>query len=109
MTNTGQEVIIRLSGQEEKMDLLVEQYKDNGTKLLDSVVEKREDERAAISDKLDKKKSEMASAYSEAKDVIMETAESLRENPTIGFENEWRNNQEGIRKKITEGRKSPGI
>lgn len=108
MTNTGQEVIIRLAGQEEKMDLLVEQYKDYGTKILDSEVEKREDMRAVISDKFDKKKSEMVSAYSEAKDVIMETAESLRENPTIRFEKEWRKNQEGIRKQIAERRKTAG-
>ncbi|PVH85783.1 hypothetical protein DL98DRAFT_568089 [Cadophora sp. DSE1049] len=99
------ELIIRLSSEEDKMDLLVDQYKENGTKLLDSLQKKRENERGTLFRNLDQKKSEMAAVFGESKDAIMETEESLREHSTSHFEREWRRKQNAIRKQISGGRK----
>ncbi|KAH7417390.1 hypothetical protein BKA64DRAFT_299623 [Cadophora sp. MPI-SDFR-AT-0126] len=100
------ELIIRLSSEEDKMDLLVDQYKGNGTKLLDSLQKKRENERETLFRNLDQKKSEMAAVFGESKDVIMGTEKSVREYSTSHFEREWRRKQNAIRKRISGGRKS---
>ena len=102
----GQELITRLSSEEDKMDLLVDQFKENGTKLLDSLQKKRENEKRTLFRNLDQKKSDMAAVFGEAKDVIMETEESLREHSTSHFEREWRRKQSAIHKQISGGRKS---
>ena len=49
------------------MGLLVDQYKENGTKILDHLSEKRDAEKAEILENLRQKKKEMISTYSEAK------------------------------------------
>ncbi|KAK6587347.1 hypothetical protein PZA11_000637 [Diplocarpon coronariae] len=99
------EMLIRLSEEEDKMDLLVDQYKENGTKILNSLAKNRENERSLIVRKLDDKKAEMASTYSSAQIIIKETIGDLKKNPTSQTEKDWRKNQEKIRKEISEGRK----
>ncbi|KAK0119265.1 hypothetical protein ONS96_012324 [Cadophora gregata f. sp. sojae] len=87
------------------MDLLADQYTENGTKLLNSLKTKRENQRGTIFRNLDQKKSEIAAVLTESKSVIKETEESLREHSTSQFEREWRRRQNAIRKQISEGRK----
>jgi hypothetical protein len=48
---------------------------------------------------------EMLSIYSEAKELVLETANELKENATSQFEREWRKTQDAIRAEISEGRK----
>jgi len=47
----------------------------------------------------------MASMYSEAKELVMDTAMGLKENSTSQFDREWRKRQDAIREEIAEGRK----
>ena|SRR6187402_3184296 len=95
----------RLSEKEERMDLLVKQYKDNGSKILDNLTKKREGQRTNILRNLDAKKKEMTAVYTEANGFIVDTADELKENPVSHFEKEWRKKQDEIRKQIAEGRK----
>jgi hypothetical protein len=97
-------MIIHLAKEEDKAGLLVDQYKQNGTKILDNLTRKRETERTTILQKLDQRKKEMVSIYTEAKEFVMETAEDLKDS--IGhFEKDWRKQQQAIQEKISEGRK----
>jgi hypothetical protein len=97
-------MIIHLSKEEDKAGLLVGQYKQNGTKILDNLTRKRETERATILQKLNHKKREMVSIYAEAKEVVTEAAEDLKDSISH-FENDWRKQQQAIQEKISEGRK----
>lgn len=99
-----QEVVIRLSDEEDKMDLLVREYDENGSKLVDNLIKKRELDRATIGSNLDGKKAEMMKVYSEAKDFVMDTAKDLKDAPTSRFEKEWHKRQDSIRKNIANGR-----
>ncbi|KAG4435989.1 hypothetical protein IFR05_008531 [Cadophora sp. M221] len=100
------ELIIRLSSEEDRMDLLVNQYKENGTKILDSMTKQREVERGAISRSFDRKQADIATMYGESRTMMMETEESMREDSTSHFEADWRKTQSVISKQIAEGRKS---
>ncbi|KAI9053396.1 hypothetical protein LZ554_002355 [Drepanopeziza brunnea f. sp. 'monogermtubi'] len=100
------EVIIRLSAEEDKMALLVTQYQENGTKIVDGIVKKREGERQTMCNNLEAKRAEMATAYSEARDIVMQSVDDLQENATSHFEKGWRQRQESILKTIRQGRDS---
>ncbi|CZT49848.1 uncharacterized protein RSE6_10744 [Rhynchosporium secalis] len=101
-----EEVIVRLVGEEDRMDLLVDQYKENGTKMLDNLKKKREVQRGVINRNLKQKKTELASVYAESRGEVMKTEQSMREESTSDFEVNWRRNQNAIRKKISDCRKS---
>jgi gas vesicle protein len=97
-------MIIHLANEEDKAGLLVGQYKQNGSKILDNLTRKRETERATILQKLNQKKKEMVSIYTEAKEFVMETAEDLKDS-IDHFEKDWQKQQQAIQEKISEGRK----
>ncbi|PBP26451.1 hypothetical protein BUE80_DR002771 [Diplocarpon rosae] len=99
------EMLIRLSEEEDKMDLLVGQYKESGTKILNSLAKNRGDERSLIARNLNDKKAAMASTFSSARNIIKDTIGNLKENPASQIERDWRKDQEITRKQISEGRK----
>ncbi|KAH6709155.1 hypothetical protein BKA61DRAFT_579227 [Leptodontidium sp. MPI-SDFR-AT-0119] len=103
------ELMIRLSSEEDRMDLLVSQYKENGTKILNSMTKQREIERGAMSRSFDRKKAGIATIYGESRTMMMETEESMREDSTSRFEADWRKTQSVISKKIAEGWNSSEI
>ncbi|KAE9381232.1 hypothetical protein N431DRAFT_490646 [Stipitochalara longipes BDJ] len=87
------------------MGLLIQQYKEEGGKILSKLEERHTNERVAIVDALNQKRAEMVSMYSEAKELVMDTVKDLKENSTSQFEREWRKRQDAIREQIAEGRK----
>jgi hypothetical protein len=87
------------------MDLLVEQYKQEGSKILSNLDQRHENGKATVMQVLGQKRMEMMSIYSEAKELVLETTTDLKENSTSHFEREWRKKQEEIRAEISEGRK----
>jgi len=87
------------------MGLLVQQYKEEGGKIISKLEERHGKERVAIVDALNQKRAEMASMYSEAKELVIDTTTDLKENSTSQFEREWRKRQDAIREEIAEGRK----
>ena len=94
-------MIIRLAKEEDVMGLLVDQYKENGTKILDHLREKRDTEKAEILENLGQKKKEMISTYSEAKEFVDMTETELKDNSITAFDKEWRKRQEDIQRKIS--------
>jgi hypothetical protein len=98
-----------LADEEDKMGLLVEQYKQGGDKILSKLEQRHGNQRVAVVDALTQRKAEMVSIYSEAKEFIHETTKDLQENSTVQFEREWRKRQEAIRDEISEGRKVSGL
>ena len=104
-----QEVLVRLADEEDKMGLLVEQYKQGGDKILSQLEQRHENQRVAIVEAMNQKRAEMVSIYSEAKEFLRETTEDLQENSTIQFEREWCKRQDAIRDEISEGRKVSGL
>ncbi|KUJ22682.1 uncharacterized protein LY89DRAFT_664480 [Mollisia scopiformis] len=100
------EVIIRLSDEEDRMELMVEQYRQNGTKIIDSLTNKRTGEQTTILQDLEAKKQEMTSAYKDAKGLLRQTTDEIKENQVNPFEKAWRKQQDEVRKLISEGRKA---
>jgi hypothetical protein len=98
-----------LTDEEKRMDLLVEQYKQEGGKILSKLEQRHENGRAMVMQSLDHKRMEMVSVYSEAKELVLETASDLKENSASQFEREWRKRQDAIRAQISEGRKASEI
>ncbi len=87
------------------MELLVEQYKQGGDKILSRLEQRHEDQRVAVVEAINQKRSEMVSIYSEATEFLQETTVDIKENTTIQFEREWRKKQDAIRDEISKGRK----
>lgn len=87
------------------MGLLVDQYKENGTKILDELTQKRDVEKAQILENLGQKTKEIVSMYTDAKKFVMKTEADLEENSISVFEKQWRKKQEDIQRQISEGRR----
>jgi hypothetical protein len=94
-----------LEDEEAKMGLLVEQYKQEGSKILSKLEQRREQERGTVMQTLHQKRIEMVSIYSEAKELVVETTNDLKEHSISHFEREWRKKQDALRAEISEGRK----
>jgi len=87
------------------MDLIAQQYRENGTKIVDNLERKHSEERIAITETLNQKKSEMLSIFSKAQEYVRDLTKDVKENSVSDFEREWRTKQEVIQKKISEGQK----
>lgn len=87
------------------MGLMVEQYRDNGSRIVDNLSKKRDSERTTVLQNLDGKKQEMMSVYTEAKTNIQQTTDDLKGNQISRFEKVWSKQQAEVRKQISEGRK----
>jgi hypothetical protein len=87
------------------MGLMVEQYRDNGTKIVDNLSKKRDSERTTVLQSLDGKKQEMMFVYTGAKTNIQQTTNDLKGNQINRFEKVWSKQQAEVRKQISEGRK----
>ncbi len=98
-----QEVIIRLSDEEERMHLIIKQYDENGKKILDKLAVKREEEKKAILRNLDLKSKQMVTVYTDAKKYIQEKMDELKEDPISAFQKEWHKKQDEIQKLISAG------
>jgi hypothetical protein len=101
-----QEVIIRLAKEEDLMGLLVNQYKENGGKLLAHMTERRAEEKAKIVANLEQQKKTMIGVYGEAKIFVDDSEKSLKSSSLLKFQEQWRKEQEGIQRRIDEGRKA---
>jgi hypothetical protein len=99
----SQEVITRLSDEEERVHLIIKQYDQNSTKILDKLTTKREEEKKAILRKLDLKSKQMVILYTDANEYIQEKMDELKEDPISAFQKEWHKKQDEIQKLISVG------
>lgn len=86
------------------MGLMVEQYRDNGTRIVDNLSKKRDQERTNVIQALDGKKQDMMSVYTDAKGSLQTAADDLKGVQINRFEKSWSKQQADIRKQIFEGR-----
>jgi hypothetical protein len=96
-------VIIRLADEEDKMGLLVEEYKDNGTKILDNLAQKRAEEKSKMLHSLEQKKNAMVTTYTVAKESISKAVEKLKQRPLGRVDKDWGKKQDLIREKMGPG------
>ena len=87
------------------MGLLVDQYKENGTKIIDHLTARRGAEKAEASEKLGDQRHELVSMYAEAKEFIDMTDTESKKNSITTFDKDWRKAQDNIQKKISDGRR----
>lgn len=87
------------------MGLMVDQYRDNGGRIVDNLSKKRDSERTTVLQSLDGKKQEMMSVYTEAKGSVQKAADDLKGHQLNRFEKTWSKQQAEVRKQIAEGRK----
>lgn len=90
------------------MGFIADQYKQQGGAILSNLEVRHANERAIVLEALEQKKTEMVHVYSEARVVIAETTDNLKENSTSLFEREWRKRQDAIMQEIADGRKLSG-
>ena len=87
------------------MGLLLNQYKENGSKLLFHMTDQRDEEKAKIAASLEQQEKTMVEVYSEAKAFVNDSEKSLKSSSLLKFEKQWQQEQEGIQRRIDEGRK----
>jgi len=87
------------------MGLIANQYKEQGGAIIGRLEERQANERAKVLEGLGQKKSDMLHMYSEARGLLADTANDLKENSISQFEHEWRKTQENIAGEISEGRR----
>ncbi|CAG8950304.1 hypothetical protein HYFRA_00006797 [Hymenoscyphus fraxineus] len=98
------EMIIRLASEEDRMDLLVQQYQDGGAKIVDNLVEQRTQEKKKIAEGLSARKTAMVRAYKASGRAIAKVVASTKKNPVAQFTEGWKAKQAAIREKIRKGR-----
>ncbi|RDL40039.1 uncharacterized protein BP5553_00018 [Venustampulla echinocandica] len=95
------EMIIQLSGEEDRIGLLVGQYKENGGRISNDAIEMRAQVKANMLNSLKAKKDSMIIAYAGAKDSIIKIKEDLKEQPVCAFEKDWQRKQDLVREEIS--------
>jgi hypothetical protein len=98
------EMVIRLANEEDASMLIVQQYDDNGARIIDGLAKGRDEEKARIQQALNRRTNDMAKMCSEASEFMREVQESLKSSPAEDYEQAWRKRQEAIQKRITAGR-----
>jgi hypothetical protein len=101
-----QEVIIRLTDEEDAIKLIANQYKENGEKLLYQAAQKRSEEKAAITSELDQKQREMVALYTEAKGLADRTKQTLEKSPLSAVGKQWRAQGNAVQEQINKGKKA---
>lgn len=85
------------------MDLVVKQYDENGTVVIDKLLQKREGEKDTIIEGLESKSTIMKHVWSKAREFIGDQAREVKDHPVTGFEKNWRKRQAEIQKLMNDG------
>ncbi|KAM3077555.1 hypothetical protein ACMFMG_006892 [Clarireedia jacksonii] len=98
------EMVIRLVHEEDASMLIVQQYDDNGTRIIEGLARKRDDEKKKIQQALNGRTNDMVKMCSEASEFMREVQEGLKSSHAEDYEQAWRKRQEDIQKRIMAGR-----
>ncbi|QSZ35359.1 hypothetical protein DSL72_008229 [Monilinia vaccinii-corymbosi] len=94
------EMVIRLSNEEDASKLIVRQYNENATALLEHFSGERNKEIISIRQQIEDKKQELIRMYSEANHVMTQTEKDVKTAPMNDFNQEWQEEQENILREI---------
>jgi len=93
-----------LSDEETQVDLVVQQYQENGNHIVQKLTRTRDSERVSVLKSLDAKKVDIMSTYSAAQNGIAEAEKVLKRSITATFESRWATHQQEVCKQISQGR-----
>lgn len=85
------------------MDLVVKQYDENGSQILERMIGKRVGEKKTIIQGLETKSDEMRSVYVKTKEHIHDEVHHLQSYPARDFEMTWQKRQREVKKLMEEG------
>jgi len=85
------------------MGLLVEEYKENGTKVLDNLAQKRAGEKSKMRHNLTEKKKAIVTNYTATRSSISKLVEQLKQRPLTRVDKEWCSKQNLIREQMDQG------
>ena len=94
-----------MASEEDTIDLIVKQYRENGTKLLDAVAEDRQRQMDSILNSLKEKKKDLRRSYSETREYVLEISRNLKHSSVGTYEKKWGKKQNEIQRKIAEARR----
>lgn len=81
--------------------LLVDQYKEGGTKILDNSTQIRDDLKVHMKIEINEKRLMLAQFYSSAKDSIERRKHDIARSPITNMEHQWEEAQESIQAKLS--------
>lgn len=84
--------------------MLVDQYEENGNKLLSGLIQNRDLQKTQIERKVGNRRKELIQIYDEAKEFVDQTKENAEESNVAAFEKQWRKDQDEIQRKMDEAR-----
>lgn len=89
-------MVIRLAKEEDASKLVVRQYNENATGMLEGLTSKRDVEKVNIRQQIENKKEELIRMYSEARNTMTQTEKDIRAAPVADLNGKWQERQEFI-------------
>ncbi|KAF5877937.1 uncharacterized protein Bfra_000101 [Botrytis fragariae] len=99
------EMVIRLTDEEDASELVVRQYKENATSMLEDLSSKRDVEKLNIRQQIENKKTELIRMYSEAGKAVKQIEKDIKTSPIGDVDGKWQERQEFIQRELKEGRR----
>ncbi|TGO55314.1 hypothetical protein BOTNAR_0247g00060 [Botryotinia narcissicola] len=100
------EMVIRLTNEEDASELVVRQYKENATSMLEDLSSKRDVEKLNIRLQIENKKTELIRMYSEAGKAVKQVEKDIKTSPTDDVDGKWQERQELIHRELKGGRRT---
>ena len=86
--------------------LVVDQYKDGGSKLLDHHLQIRNSQKDFMRKEVERKKQELVQIYTDAKEFVDKSNADIHGGPVSTFSKQWKKDQDSVQNKITESRRN---
>ncbi|TGO75189.1 hypothetical protein BELL_0229g00120 [Botrytis elliptica] len=100
------EMVIRLTNEEDASELVVRQYKENATSMLEDLSSKRDLEKLNIRQQIENKKTELIRMYSEAGKAVKQIEKDVTTSPIGDVDGTWQERQEFIQRELKVGRRT---
>ncbi|TGO27337.1 hypothetical protein BPAE_0043g00090 [Botrytis paeoniae] len=100
------EMVIRLTDEEDASELVVRQYKENATSMLEDLSSKRDVEKLNIRQQIENKKTELIRMYFEAGKAVKQIEKDIKTSPIGDVDGKWQERQEFIQRELKEGRRT---
>ncbi|KAB8302073.1 hypothetical protein EYC80_005524 [Monilinia laxa] len=90
------EMVIRLANEEDASKLIVSQYNENASSLLEGLSGERNKEKMSIRQQIENKKQELIRMYSEASNAMTQTEKDVKNAPIGDFKKGWQEREDAI-------------
>ncbi|KAM0141418.1 hypothetical protein ACHAP3_002282 [Botrytis cinerea] len=100
------EMVIRLTNEEDASELVVRQYKGNAARMLEDLSSKRDVEKLSIRQQIENKKTELIRMYAEAGKVVKQIEKDIKISPVGDVDGKWQERQEFIQRELKGGKRT---